>query len=352
MMSAAQSSRVGDRRQVALLADYQSWPHRFSDADPKSDAREFWKAASDLSPPDRWRPQPAEAVTPSLVSLMPLTPDEGLKPRNVAYLDRQRWTYANMTGGFRPAGRLYRDDELATLIFDAHRFNATQFALQGLRSEARKFGDDFDITTVGKPGSFYVLVSELAALSSLWCDGTISAALKLISSSLRSAYWLWLEDDDRAMATLRCSLEQAARITATLKNPHRAGRMELARTLPSRWLEAAGWKRLSALNDALSEYAHAQRKIDPIGPRLLLAALQIGAEDDPDALMTARRHALDLVSEFAARSTIDVLNTISPIIASSAIQMLDDYGPFDLSETRKEAVLNYAWGIRARSAES
>jgi hypothetical protein len=89
----------------------------------------------------------------------------------------------------------------------------------------------------------------------------------------------------------------------------------------------------------------------PIGPRLLLAALQMGAEDDPDALMTARRHALDLVSEFAAQSTIDVLKTISPKISSSALQMLDDYGPFDLSDTRKEAVLNHAWGIRASRSE-
>ena len=56
-------------------------------------------------------PPPAEdPVTPSLVGLMPLTPVEGLLPRHVAYLDRQRWTYTNMRDGFRPAGRFYRDD--------------------------------------------------------------------------------------------------------------------------------------------------------------------------------------------------------------------------------------------------
>jgi hypothetical protein len=48
---------------------------------------------------------------------MPLTPTEGLKPQHVANLDRQRWTYASMRDGFRPAGRLYRD-ELATILTD------------------------------------------------------------------------------------------------------------------------------------------------------------------------------------------------------------------------------------------
>jgi hypothetical protein len=351
MMSAAAVAHAGDHSRAALLASFGRWPHRFSMRDPESDAREFWSPAGDLAPAARWRPRPQDPVTPNLVALMPLTPTEGLKPQHVAYLDRQRWTYASMRDGFRPAGRLYRDDELATLIFDAHRFSAAQLALTGLRMEANRFGDSFDARTVGQRGSFYILVSELAALTSTWCEGTISAALKLVSSSLRSAYWLWLEDDDRAMAALRCTLEQAARIAATLKNPNRAERMENMPTLPSRWLETAGWKRLKVLNDALGEYAHAQKTIDPVGPRLLLSALQMDAGDDPDSVLTARRHALDLVSEFAARSTIDVLRTISTKIADSAVDMLDSYAPFDLSEDRKERVLNHAWGIRTRASD-
>jgi hypothetical protein len=210
-----------------------------------------------------------------------------------------------------------------------------------LRYEREKFGDDFDARTVSQRGSFYILVSELAAVAGTWCQGTTSAALKLVASSLRSAYWLWLEDDDRAMASLRCTLEQSARISATLKNPRRAERLEQIPTLPSRWLEAAGWKRLSALNGALGEYTHAQKKIDPVGPRLLLSALQMDAGDDPEAIMTARRHALDLVTEFA-RSTIELLRAISPGIADSAVKLLDNEGPFDLSDSRREQVLNHA----------
>jgi hypothetical protein len=277
---------------------------------------------------------------------MPLTPNEGLQPEHVAYLSRQRWTYANLKGGFRPAGRLYRDDEFATLIFDAHRFSAAQLALQGLRGEAKKFGEKFDVRTLAHRGSFYIIVSELAAVTSIWCEGTISAALRLIASSLRSAYWLWLEDDDRAMAALRCALEQAARITATLKNPRRAASLESRPTLPSRWLEAAGWKRMKLLVEALGEYTHAQKKLDPVGPRLLLLALQMDAADNPDAIFTARRHAVDLVSEFAARSVISTLRTISNKVADTAVEMLDNYGPFDLSEERRDQVLDHAWGVR------
>lgn len=349
MMTAAAVAHNGDHGRAALLAQYWKWPHRFSSRDPESDAREFWSPPSELIPADRWRPRPQEPVIPSLVSLMPLTPIEGLKPQHVAYLDKQHWTYASMRGGFRPAGRLYRDDELVTLTFDAHRFSAVQLAVNGLRMEAQKFGASFDARSVAGRGSFYVLVSEIAALTSTWCGGTISAALRLISSSLRSAYWLWLEDDDRAMASLRCTLEQAARIAATLKNPHRARGMENRPTLPSRWLEAAGWKRLKVLNDALGEYSHAQKKLDPVRPRLLLSALQMDSDENPDAIYTARRHALDLVSEFAARSTIDVLRTTSHTIAESTVQMLDTHGPFDLSDQRKERVLDHAWGLHIRA---
>jgi hypothetical protein len=352
MVSAAAVAHRGDHRGAAQLSRYSKWPHRFSTRDPESDAREFWSSPSELVPAARWKPRPHDPVTPNLVALMPLTPAEGLKPEHVAYLDRRRWTYASMRGGFRPAGRLYRDDELATLIFDAHRFSAVQLAVRGLRDEAKKFGDSFDARSITRRGSFYILISELAALTSIWCGGSVSAALKLISSSLRSAYWLWLEDDDRAMAALRCTLEQAARIVATLKNPNRAACMENRPTPPSRWLEAAGWKRLKILNDALGEYCHAQKKIDPMGPRLLLLALQIDAKDNPDAVFTARRHALDLVSEFAARSTIDTIRTISSKIADCAVDMLDSHGPFDLSEARREQILNHAWGIRATHPSS
>ena len=215
--------------------------------------------------------------------------------------------------------------------------------------EAEKFGDSFDASTVTERGSFYILVSELAALASTWCDGTISAALKLISSSFRSAYWLWLEDDDRAMAALRCTLEQAARITATHKNPRKVARLETRPTLPSRWLEAAGWRRLKVLNEALGEYFTRKRRLTRSVHACCYPHCKWMPTKNPDAVFTARRHALDLVSEFAARSTIDAIRPVSSKVADSAIDMLDTYGPFDLSAARKERIFNHAWAINNRS---
>ena len=353
-LSAVLSARKGDRSGAARLANYRAWPHRFSRRDHAAEAREFWQLNRGSGQINSWTPRPKDAVTPVLVGLMPLTTLEGLAPQRLAYLDRQRWTYLSIKDGFRPAGRLYRDDEMATLVFDAHRFSAAKSALEGLRAEGMKIGDGFDPSKLDRRGTTYILVSELAALTSTWSKGTVSEALKLIGSSLRSAYWLWLEDDDRAMACLRCTLEQSARLAATIKNPRRAESIEKSRSIPSRWLQAAGWKRLSPLNEALGKYAHAQEKVDPLGPRLLLSALQIDGLTNLDAIYTARGHALDLVTEFASHSIIDALGQISTVLASSARDLLEGDGPLDLSRANKEAVLDRAWQLgnpRSKPAE-
>jgi hypothetical protein len=345
MVTAALLFHRGQTERAMKVGNYRAWPYRFSPRDEQAEAHEWWAAAAGYGRPARWKSRPHQAVVPRLAALMPLTPEEGLNPEAVAYLERQRWTYLSMKGDYRPAGRLYRDDEMGTLIFDAHRFSAVQFAQYGLRMEAQRFGNEFNPHTVLGRCTVYALVSELAAVTSTWCQGPVSAALKLVASSLRSGYWLWLEDDDRAMACLRCVLEQSARISATLKDSARARRMESANNPPSRWLETAGWRRLSALNTALGEYAHAQKQVDPIGPRLLLSALQMDASDNPDAVATARRHALDLVAEFAGRSIIDVLKTMSPRIAETAAEMLNT-DLLDVGDAKKERILNHAWGLR------
>jgi hypothetical protein len=347
LVTSAVLSHMGERNRAATLANFRAWPHHFSKRQPLSEADEWWNSQADERPKPKSE-VPEDGVTPNLASLMPLTPAEGLLDQHVSYLDSRRWTYLSMRGGHRPAGRLFRDDEMVTLAFDAHRFSSVQFAKMSLRIEAEKLGDSFDPNKLNERIATYAVVSELAAVASIWSKGTIAAALRLVASSLRSSYWLWLEDDDRAMACLRCVLEQSARIVATLKNPRRAERMENSQTLPSRWVEAAGWKRLSTLNHALGEYAHAQKQVDPLGPRLLLSALQMDVgEDDDDAILTARGYALTLVAEFAARAVVAVLRDISTIIADAAADLLEA-GPFDLSEEREEQVLNHAWDLRDR----
>ena len=352
MLTAVGLHRVGKHTEAYRLANYKSWPHRFSERDLASESREWWAASTSSDPGVERAAVPTSGVSPTLVSLMPLTPTEGLRKRNVAYLEARYWTYIGMRTGYRPAGRLYRDDEMVTLVFDAHRYSSAQFARSALDAEAALLGDSFDLHTLDSRGTVYIVVSELAAVASIWTAGAVSAALKLISSSLRSAYWLWLEDDDRAMACLRCALEQAARVVATVEKPRKAERLENSPAPTSRWLEAAGWKRLNALNQAIGEYAHVQKKVDPLAGRLLLSALQMDVDPDKDSIMTARGNALDLVTEFAARSVLTALRTVSSTVADTALQLLEA-GMLDLSQKRKEEVLNHSMKLRnAASAPS
>jgi hypothetical protein len=66
----------------------------------------------------------------------------------------------------------------------------------------------------------------------------LAAAAAVVSSSLRSAYWLWLEDDDRAMATLRCTLEQTARLRTWHLKPAKAATLEPTPQLR----QGTGWR--------------------------------------------------------------------------------------------------------------
>ncbi|WP_280300023.1 hypothetical protein [Nocardia abscessus] len=337
--------RKGERSRAVTLARYKDLPQRYSERDPAADAREWWTPGRVRGKAVPRTQRPAVAVSPVLASLMPLNPLEGLQSDIKRYLRNRHWAYWGMHFGDRPAGRLFRDDEMTTLVFDAHRYNAVRFADIALREEAEHFGDSFKDRSLSGRGTTYVLVSELAAVASIWAEGTVSAALKLVSSSLRSGYWLWLEDDDRAMACLRCTLEQSARIVATLKNPRRAEKFEANVNNPGRWLELAGWKRLNVLNKTLGEYLHAQNKVESADLRSALSDLQMNLESDAEPTMTARGHALDLVTEFAARAVVKSIRTTSAKIADTAVELLSER--MDLSDERAELVLNHAWGLKS-----
>jgi hypothetical protein len=146
-----------------------------------------------------------------------------------------------------------------------------------LDREKEFYGAKFEPQNLVGRGITFVLIAEIAALCSRWSTHLpdLAAAAAVVSSSLRSAYWLWLEDDDRAMAALRCTLEQTARIRAWRAKPAKATALEAnPATTPRDWLEAASWRRLGALNRALSEFAHAHPGSRWDGARDLLTALQ------------------------------------------------------------------------------
>ncbi|OZC70960.1 MULTISPECIES: hypothetical protein [Nocardiaceae] len=302
-------------------------------------------------PPDDALPYSSSFVLPRLPTVMPLSPDEGLLPVFVRYLDDQRSTYESLAWNHRPAGRLYRDDELATLAFGAHRQASASFALRALAAERDELGDDFNIDSVASRGTNYIVVAELAALAALWTrNGPLipaaSTPLALVSSTLRSAYWLWLEDDDRAMASLRCTLEQIARSRVHRTKPAKAERLEESvHNKPQRWIEAAGWGRLSAWNRVLGAYAHAHKKPNWEGARELLKDLQLDA-DEPYALQRARGDALNVVTTLVAHESISILALFSQKVAATAAELLENHSGLDMTREWMDALMSNALAHR------
>jgi hypothetical protein len=82
----------------------------------------------------------------------------------------------------------------------------------------------------------------------------------LISSTLRSGYWLWLEGDDRGMGILRSTLAQAARLHTWYFDASLARELESADlTAPTDWMQATNWPHIGQLDAALCEFAHANQ---------------------------------------------------------------------------------------------
>lgn len=296
--------------------------------------------------------QSRSMTRPMLPALMPLTVNEGLTSEPTEYLASRFALYSQVLARQLPAGRLYRDDELLMLAFTAHRHSSAVVAGAMLDREKEFYGAKFEPQNLVGRGITFVLIAEIAALCSRWSTHLpdLAAAAAVVSSSLRSAYWLWLEDDDRAMAALRCTLEQTARIRAWRAKPAKATALEAnPATTPRDWLEAASWRRLGALNRALSEFAHAHPGSRWDGARDLLTALQ----KDPDeriAPFTARGSALDFVATLAARETISVIaEAHSPLIAET---MRDALAPAHLELSPDDRALNdifdHVWGERSR----
>jgi hypothetical protein len=314
----------------------------------RSDSPVAWR---DLDPlPTLRESVPVEQlVSPEIATLMPLTVEEGLRAGVVNHAAERSRLYEAVVAGRRPEGRLYRNDELATLAFDAHRYSSAVWAAQALGAESRYLGADFDSNRLTGRGARYVVVAEIATLLSRWAQARpeLSASAALISSTLRSAYWLWLEDDDRSMATLRCTLEQTARLRVWHLKPDKAAQLTArSATMPKDWLDAAGWRRLAALNRAFSEYAHAHEKSRWGGARRLLAMLEIDGGDD--ALFTARGAALDFTASLVVREAIRVIgDDYSKALADALVDMVAGWGiDVDLDDATLNPVLDHIWSHR------
>ena len=174
----------------------------------------------------------------------------------------------------------FTPQQLAELTFAAHRFSRL-LVTTNARAQDREIADlRFKIHQHLTPASPHVLTAEFAALCALWNPSRpqIAAAATQISSTLLAGYWLWIEEDDRAMGILRCTLHRAARLRTWHVHPDAAQALQSrSATTPRRWITMAGWSKFRSLDRALFEFAHANRE-----SRLDAAAILNDHRNDPD----------------------------------------------------------------------
>jgi len=270
-------------------------------------------------------PQPTDLVAPPMSYMAPLLPEEGLSKAVIAQLAEASEAFEEAMNGRRPAGRPYRDDELITAAFGWHRLRSAVTAQRALDREKLYLLDRYDPDGLAHRGTTWVVVTEAAALLALWlAEGPPRDAASLMASSLRSSWWLWLEDDDRAMAALRPALEQAARARVWRQKPGKAAKLEV-RSTPRDWLNAAGWSRLGPLNFALGEFSHSGSDSDHEGARALLTAIQ-DAPDPIEAPFTARRAAIELVTSLIGVEICNYLQDPAPRLANALRELFLEVG--------------------------
>ena len=218
--------------------------------------------------------------------------------------------------------------QLAELTFAAHRFSRLLVAANA-RAQDREISDQrLKIHQHLIPASPHILTAEFAALCALWNPSRpqIAAAATQISSTLLAGYWLWIEEDDRAMGILRCTLHQAARLRTWHVHPDAAQALQSrSSTTPRRWITMAGWSKFRSLDRALFEFAHANRE-----SRLDAAAILNDHRNDPESPISqrvARQTALDTVTVLAAAETLRVVAAQqSPAIADTMREALHQCG--------------------------
>ncbi|MDQ7808264.1 hypothetical protein Q5425_31410 [Amycolatopsis sp. A133] len=199
-----------------------------------------------VAPAESWLPDPQPF-------LWPLTPEffTAFEGQLAATASAHRRTTSALHADKRPDAP---PEVWPVLAFGSHRFRALTLASWAYEHEREIHGTQFDEHGIIDLTTEAVLAGEMAAMLAQWIRGNsahhlAADAFAVCASALRSAEWLWLEDDDRAMGCLRCVIEQAARARTWRVKPDRAAKIEAnPKAKPRDWIEGAGWRRLNLLN--------------------------------------------------------------------------------------------------------
>lgn len=204
------------------------------------------------------------------------------------------------------------DSELMLFCFTHYRSRCIRHAETAFLAEEKMLGRRLTQDHLSRNEFPPVITSEMAASLSSWLPAGSypRAAAGAIADALRGTYWLWLEDDMRSMATLRVVLEQAARLRVWRLKPQHGSRLE-ANGTPTRWLQKAGWARLSSLNLALGELSHYREDVK-WGAAFELLALLNPSVTREEAPFTARRHALEAVTRLVNHELREYISALNP----------------------------------------
>jgi hypothetical protein len=235
---------------------------------------------------------------------------------------------------------------MSELFFFDRRSRSVETGLSSFASEERMLGEDFSLQSLFGRELQKVACAEILGLIARWEQReAVAAAAACASSGLRTALWLWLEDDDRAMGVLRIVLESIARLRTWNKRPDKALKLEArgSRMTPGQWLQAAGWSRLNPLNRALGEMIHVRANSRWNGARSLLTVLQPPDEDPNIAPFRARGFALDSVTALAGRTVLETAGFHSVELQTELSGVMRKSGIFDEEiDKRLEQWLNRA----------
>lgn len=209
-------------------------------------------------------------------------------------LERLAYVYRKVTSGTSIRNHLASvyPVKLAEQAFLERRARALAAAQHAFENEIDIHPEDFFAKTLDGRLFRYIAIVEMGRLVANGSSGSDAGALRLAADALSSAWRLWLEDRDEAMKCLRILAEQTARARAYRKKPKKALEMEARGSSNGahRWIELAGWRRLSVITRALGEFSHRTAITRQSAARSILVKVQEGAKHPEN---TARGHALD-----------------------------------------------------------
>jgi hypothetical protein len=150
------------------------------------------------------------------------------------------------------------------------------------------------------------------------------------------------------MAALRVVLEQLARLRVWRLKPDKAEKLEQNANV-TRWIEKAGWRRLSPLNRALGEMSHSHGRVKWGAAFELLVLLNANATPE-EAPFTARRHALEVVTRLASKELREYASLLDSSVGHAFDNIAQEIfagGP--VVNRRLEAYFTHAQGLRSHS---